>query len=39
MSTVTFDFSALLPQFMPLIATILVLFIVIALIKEFKTAF
>jgi len=38
MSTVTFDFSVLLPQILPLISTVLVLFIVIALIKEFKGA-
>ncbi len=34
--SVVFDFNVLIPQFLPLIATVLIMFVVIALIKEFK---
>jgi hypothetical protein len=35
----TVDISAMINQLMPLVSVILVIFIVIALIKEFKGAF
>lgn len=34
--SVSFDFTTIIPQFMPIIETVLALFVFIAIIKEFK---